>query len=228
MWTKNDIPPQTGKTVIVTGANSGIGYETALALYEAGAHVVLACRSLEKAENTLSRLPLQHGKGSLETAVLDLSDLNSVKSFADTFRENHGQLNLLINNAGVAMPPQSKTNDGYELQFGVNFLGHFALTGHLYPLIKATPMSRIVTVTSNGYQQAVIDFDNLRSEKSYDPMREYRLSKLANLIFSIELNRRIIANGDHVVSVAAQPGANKTDLMRYLSSDEINMPEYKD
>jgi NAD(P)-dependent dehydrogenase (short-subunit alcohol dehydrogenase family) len=107
-------------------------------------------------------------------------------------------------------------------------MGHFALTGHLYPLIKATPMSRIVTVTSNGYQQAVIDFDNLRSEKSYDPMREYRLSKLANLIFSIELNRRIIANGDHVVSVAAQPGANKTDLMRYLSSDEINMPEYKD
>ena len=109
------------------------------------------------------------------------------------------------------MPPSSKTAEGYELQFGVNFLGHFALTGHLYPLLKATSDSRIVTISSNGYQAAVIDFDNLKSEVNYDPMREYRQSKLANLMFSIELQRRIMAKGDKVLSIAAQPGANKTN-----------------
>lgn len=161
MWTKKNIPDQTGKTIIITGANTGIGFETALALYEAGAHVVLACRNLEKAENSRVTLQAQHGKGTLETGVLDLSDLNSVKQFADTFLQNHKQLHVLINNAGVATPPASKTTEGYELQFGVNFLGHFALTGRLYPLLKATPDARIITLASNGYQDAVIDFDNL-------------------------------------------------------------------
>lgn len=119
------------------------------------------------------------------------------------------------------MPPSSKTAEGYELQFGVNFLGHFALTGHLYPLLKATLGSRIVTISSNGYQAAVIDFDNLKSEVNYDPMREYRQSKLANLMFSIELQGRIMAKGDKVLSIAAQPGANKTELTRHLGEEAI-------
>ena len=221
MWTKKNIPSQTGKTVIVTGANSGIGFETALALYEAGANVILACRNPKSSEGTLVKLQELNGKGTLETGVLDLSDLSSVKKFADTFIQKHKRLDILINNAGVSMPPASKTTEGFELQFGVNFLGHFALTGHLYPLLKETPNSRIVTVSSNGYQTAVIDFDNLKSEVNYDPLREYRQSKLADLIFSVELHRRIIAKGDKVLSIAAQPGANKTELTRHLSEEAI-------
>lgn len=221
MWTKENIPDQAGKTIIITGANAGLGYETALALYEAGAHVVLACRDLEKAEATLHALQENGGKGSLEIRSLDLSDLSAVKTFADEFLKGHHRLDVLINNAGVAMPPASKTKQGYELQFGVNFLAHFALTGHLYPLLKATSGARIVTVSSNGYQAATIDFDNLRSELSYDPMREYRQSKLANLLFSIELHRRIIEKGDNIRSIAAQPGANKTELTRHLSPEAI-------
>jgi NAD(P)-dependent dehydrogenase (short-subunit alcohol dehydrogenase family) len=221
MWTKKNIPDQTGKTVIVTGANVGIGFETVLALYEAGANVILACRNLKNAENALNKLQELNGRGTLKTGVLDLSDLSSVKEFADTFLQKHKQLDILINNAGVAMPPASKTTEGYELQFGVNFLGHFALTGHLYPLLKATPNSRVVTLSSNGYQAAEIDFDNLKSEVNYDPIREYRQSKLADLIFSVELHRRIMAKGDKVLSIAAQPGANKTELTRYLSEDAI-------
>ena len=164
MWTKNNIPDQSGKTIIVTGANAGIGYETALALYQAGAHVILACRSHEKAEETLNKIKEQAGKGSLETGILDLSSLASVKHFAEDFLQNHQQLDVLINNAGVMIPPASKTTEGWELQFGVNFIGHFALTGLLYALIKSTPKSRIVTVSSMAYVHGKIDFDNLKSE----------------------------------------------------------------
>lgn len=221
MWTKENIPNQNGKTIIVTGANIGLGFETALALYEAGANVVLACRNLQKAEDTRVKLQVLNGKGTLETGILDLSDLSSVKLFAETFLQNHKQLAVLINNAGVAMPPASKTAEGFELQFGVNFLGHFALTGLLYTLLKATPGSRVVTLSSNGYQGSVIDFDNLKSETGYEPMREYRQSKLADLIFSVELHRRIMAKGDKGLSIAAQPGANKTELTRHLSEAEI-------
>jgi len=221
MWTKNSMPDLSCKTIIVTGANVGIGFETALELYEAGAHVILACRNSKNSEDTLIKLQELNGKGTLETGVLDLSHLSSVKQFADIFLKIHKRLDVLINNAGVAMPPASKTTEGYELQFGVNFLGHFALTGHLYPLLKATPNSRIVTLSSNGYQAAVIDFDNLKSEVNYDPMREYRQSKLADLMFSVELNRRIMAKGDKVLSIAAQPGANKTELTRHLSEEAI-------
>lgn len=215
------MPDLSCKTIIVTGANVGIGFETALELYEAGAHVILACRNSKNSEDTLIKLQELNGKGTLETGVLDLSHLSSVKQFADIFLKIHKRLDVLINNAGVAMPPASKTTEGYELQFGVNFLGHFALTGHLYPLLKATPNSRIVTLSSNGYQAAVIDFDNLKSEVNYDPMREYRQSKLADLMFSVELNRRIMAKGDKVLSIAAQPGANKTELTRHLSEEAI-------
>jgi len=163
----------------------------------------LLVRNQENAENTLVKLQEQNGKGTLEIGVLDLSNLSSVKQFADTYLQKHKSLDVLINNAGVSMPPASKTAEGYELQFGVNFLGHFALTGYLYPLLKATRDSRIVTISSNGYQNAVIDFDNLKSEVDYDPMREYRQSKLADLMFAVELHRIIIVKGDKVLSIAA-------------------------
>lgn len=213
---------QTGKTVIVTGANTGIGYETALALFEAGAHVVLACRSERNAQDAEARLRAQGGNGELETAILNLANLQSVSDFAEEFMQEHDKLDILINNAGVMTPPASKTDDGYELQFGVNFLGHYALTGHLYPLLNITPGSRIVTVSSMAYLRGAIDFDNLRSEHSYDAFREYAQSKLANVLFSVELQRRIEIANDQVFSVAAQPGANKTDLSRFMSEAEYN------
>lgn len=219
MWTKNDMPAQSGKTVIVTGANAGIGFETALAFYEKGAHVVLACRDLEKANDAANRIKQAAGTGTLEAALLDLGSLASVKQFAQSFIEHHLQLHLLINNAGVMIPPASKTEDGFELQFGVNFIGHFTLTGYLYPLLNATRGSRIVTVSSMAYLPGVIDFGNLRSEKDYEPMREYRQSKLADMLLTIELHRRITAVGGQVVSIAAQPGANKTELVRHMSDE---------
>jgi NAD(P)-dependent dehydrogenase (short-subunit alcohol dehydrogenase family) len=216
MWTKKDIPSQAGKIILVTGANAGIGYETALALYEAGAHVILACRSLENANQAINKIKEHPGKGTLEAMVLDLSSLAAIKQFADGFKAKHQKLDVLINNAGVMIPPASKTADGYELQFGVNFIGHFALTGHLYPLLKNTSGSRVVTVSSNAYLPGIIDFDNLKSEKDYEPMREYQQSKLGNMLFSVQLQRRIEATGDNVLSIAVQPGANKSDLSRYM------------
>lgn len=221
MWTTENIPDQSGKIIMVTGANAGVGFETARQLVISGAHVILACRNEKNAQDTLLRIRKLNGKGTMETGVLDLSDLCSVKQFAETFLQKHQRLDVLINNAGVATPPESKTVQGYELQFGVNFLGHFSLTGYLYPLLQATPQSRIVTLSSNGYQNARIDFNNLRSEISYDPMREYRQSKLANLIFSVELDRRIKYKGHEVQSIATQPGANKTSLTRHLSEEVI-------
>ncbi len=221
MWTKDNIPDQTGKTVLVTGANTGVGYETALALYEKDANVMLAGRDLKKVEDAVAKIKKLKGTGLAEAGILDLASLKSVKQFAESFIKNHKQLNLLINNAGVMIPPASKTAEGYELQFGVNFLGHFALTGYLYPLLEKTPGSRIITVSSLAYLRGVINFDNLKSEKSYDPMREYCQSKLADIIFSIELKRRLSANQKQTISIAAQPGANKTELSRYMSSEAL-------
>ena len=220
MWTKENIPDQSGKTVIVTGANTGVGFETALALYENGAHVVLAGRDLKKIEAAIASIEKLKGNGSVEAGIIDLASLKSVKQFAESFIKNYKQLDLLINNAGVMVPPESKTTEGYELQFGVNFLGHFALTGYLFPLLEKTPGSRIITVSSLAYLRGIIDFDNLRSENSYDPMREYCQSKLADIIFSIELQRRLTANHKQTVSIAAQPGANNTELSRYMSREE--------
>src|SRR5580700_10882766 len=221
MWTKNNIPDQSGKTVIVTGANAGVGFETALAFYEKGAHVIMAGRDLKKIEEAITRIKKLKGNATVDAGILDLASLKSVKQFAELYIQNHKQLDLLINNAGVMIPPASKTNEGYELQFGVNFLGHFALTGYLYPLLEKTPGSRIITVSSLAYLRGVIDFDNLKSEKFYDPMREYCQSKLADIIFSIELQRRLTANHKKTVSIAAQPGANKTELSRYMSSEAL-------
>ena len=221
MWTKEDMNNQAGKSAVVTGANAGVGFETALALYEKGARVIVACRDLFKANEAIKKIKLHDGSGSLEAGVLDLSSLESVKQFAEAITRKVSKLNLLINNAGVMRPPASKTAEGFELQFGVNFIGHFALTGYLYPTLKTTQGARVVTVSSNAYLRGVIDFDNLKLEKRYDKGREYAQSKLADLFLATELQRRIDTAGDSVVSIAAQPGANNTDLLRHLNTEEF-------
>ena len=220
MWTKENIPDQMGKIAIVTGANAGIGYETALALYEAGAHVIIAARDAAKAEEAATMIKAGGGHGTLEVGILNLANLSQIKNFADSIKAKHTQLHILINNAGVMVPPASKTDDGFELQFGVNFLGHFALTGYLYPLLKQTPGARVVTLSSGGHKFVdAIDFENLRSEKSYDANREYAISKLADLQFMLELQRRFDQAGDHVLSTAAHPGVTKTTLSRHMPDD---------
>lgn len=221
MWTKENIPDQTGKIAIVTGANSGIGFEIALGLYQAGAHVILACRNLDNALAALERMKAAAGKGSLEAGLLNLANLSDVKKFTDIIKKEHGKLNILINNAGVMIPPASKTDDGFELQFGVNFLGHFALTAHLYPLLKKATGARVVTLSSGAYKSVQqIDFDNLRSEKSYDANREYGISKLADMQFALELQRRITNADDTILSVAAHPGVTETSLSRHMPEED--------
>lgn len=222
MWTKENIPNQAGKTVIVTGANAGIGYETALALYEKGAHVVLACRDIKKANAAAEAILRTESEGSVEILELDLSDLESVKAAANTFKSKHQKLDLLINNAGVMVPPASKTAQGFELQFGTNVLGHYAFTGYLFPLLKATPQSRIVTVSSLVYTRGTMDYTNLKLEKEYDANREYAQSKLGNLLFTLELQRRIEKADNEVLSVASHPGVTGTELARYISKEEFN------
>jgi len=220
MWTQKNIPDQTGKTALVTGANSGIGYATALALYQAGAEVIIACRSTENADEAIKKMKGIGGGGTLEAGVLNLASLQEVKEFADGIRKKHTQLSILINNAGVMTPPESTTAEGFELQFGVNFLGHFALTAHLYPLLKQTPGSRVVTLSSGAHRfAAAIDFDNLKSELSYDANREYAISKLADLQFTLELQRRINLAGEPVISSAAHPGVTETDLSRHMPKE---------
>lgn len=227
MWTTQQMPNLTGKTVLVTGANTGIGYETALAFYRAGAHVVLACRSLDKARHAQAAMQQSGGPGTLEVAHLDMAGLRQVQQFTDAFAQRHPQLHVLVNNAAAMVPPAASTTDeGFELQFGVNFLGHFALTGRLYSLLNATPGARVVTVSSMGYLEGRLDFTNLRLEKGYDALREYRQSKLANLLFALELQRRIAATHGQVLSLAAQPGANRTtwavDISaKYLAAAEV-------
>lgn len=219
MWTKENINSLQGKTAIVTGANSGIGFQTALALYEAGAHVVVATRNNANAAHAIEEMKKRNGSGSLETGVIDLASLDSVHAFADSFRSRHSKLDILINNAGVMIPPAATTAEGYELQFGINFVGHFSLTGLLYPALASTHRARIVTVTSLAYTSGSIDFANLRLEKEYDAQREYSQSKLADIMFAIELQDRITAKADTVLSLAAHPGVTKTELSRNMTKE---------
>ena len=221
MWSTEDMPDQSGKTVIVTGANSGIGFESVKALYAKGAYVILACRDLVKARAAMDSIYKRPSPGKLEAALLDLSSLSSVKTFADVLLKRGTPLNMLINNAGIMNPPLTFTAEGFESQFGINFLGHFALSAHLYPLLHKAEGARIVTVSSLAYTYGAIDFGNLRAETSYDAFREYCQSKLADLLFTIELRRRIFSKGDEVLSVAAHPGVTRTDLSRFMSAEEI-------
>jgi len=199
MWTSVDIPDQTGRVALVTGANSGIGRETAEVLASKGATVVRACRNPHRVPG--------------ETLRLDLADLAAVRAAAAEFAERYDRLDLLINNAGVMIPPYSRTRDGFELQFGTNHLGHFALTGLLLDRLLATDGSRVVTVSSNGHRRGVINFADLQSEHGYHPMTAYAQSKLANLLFTFELQRRLAGTG--TIAVAAHPGAARTGLTRH-------------
>jgi NAD(P)-dependent dehydrogenase (short-subunit alcohol dehydrogenase family) len=216
-WTDVDVPSQAGRVAVVTGANSGIGYDAARLLAERGATVVLACRSLEKATDAAGRIA-QHAPGANVTVVsLDLSDLSSVRQAAETIRSTQRRVDLLVNNAGVMVPPFGLTVDGFELQFGTNHLGHFALTGLLLDLVMATPGSRVVTVSSSAHRMGRIDFDDLQSEAHYRPGRAYGQSKLANLLFTYELERRLQASDSTTIAVAAHPGAASTELGRHFA-----------
>ena len=219
-WTTSNIPDQTGRVAIVTGSNTGIGYETALALAKKSAHVVLACRSQAKGEEAIEKIEASQPSGNVELMLLDLSSLDSVRAFAGAFNAAHGRVDLLINNAGVMIPPFGTTAEGFELQIGVNYIGHFALTGLLFDKLVATPTSRVVTLSSIAHRQGKIDFDTLTGEDlqngaDYKPTIAYMQSKLADLMFAIELQRRLTEEGWGTTSVAAHPGFTATDLQRH-------------
>lgn len=215
-WARDDIPDQAGRVAIVTGANTGIGYETARALAHARADVTLACRSQKKGEGAVARIAAERPRGRVSFAALDLADLDSVCDFADAFTHTHERLDLLINNAGVMVPPEGRTAQGFELQLGVNHLGHFALTGRLLDLLGATPGARVVTVSSSAHRFGKMDFDDLDfTTRGYDAWAAYGQSKLANLLFTFELQRRLEARGQGVIATAAHPGWTGTDLQRH-------------
>jgi NAD(P)-dependent dehydrogenase (short-subunit alcohol dehydrogenase family) len=211
-WTQNDIPDQQGKLVIVTGGNSGIGYEASLALAGRNAHVILAVRSVDKGEEAAREIRQRHAQAQVTVMALDLSDLKSVRAFAGTFLASHDRLDILINNAGVMALPARKTVDGFEMQFGTNHLGHFALTGLLLPMLTKTPGARVVTVSSGMHVSGDIHFDDLQWEKKYDRWGAYAQSKLSNLLFAYELQRRFEKAGIKTISVSCHPGYAATNL----------------
>ena len=212
-WSARQIPRQDGKRVIVTGANSGIGYHTALELARAGAEVVLAVRDGARGQEAAKALLAEVPAAKVTVEALDLASLASVRAFAARIVADGRPLDLLINNAGVmALPTRELTTDGFERQLGTNHLGHFALTALVWPRLRAAPGARVVTVSSSVAYFAKLDLANLQSERRYGPMRTYGQSKLANLLFMLELHRR--AAGLGVVSIAAHPGATATNLQR--------------
>ncbi len=212
-WNEKDIPNLKGKRALITGANSGIGFETARIMAEKGAQVILACRSEDKAVQAMAKIRRKSPNAELHFLPLDLSSLQSVHHMADMFHEQYDKLDYAINNAGVMWLPQSKTVDGFESQIGTNHLGHYALTGLLLPALLKTPGSRIVTVSSIAHTAGNIYFDDLFFERhSYGKQKAYSQSKLANLVFARELERRLNANGAQTISVAAHPGVANTNL----------------
>ena len=215
-WTVADVPDQQGRTAVVTGANSGIGFEAAAVLAQRGAVTVLACRDTGKAERAAARLSATAPRAKVSVVRLDLASLDSVRAAAEQIRASHERLDLLINNAGLMMPPRGTTADGFELQFGTNHLGHFALTGLLLEAMLAVPGSRVVTVSSQGHRAGRIDFADLQSERRYGRMSAYAQSKLANLMFTYELERRLRAAGAATIALAAHPGSAGTDLVRHF------------
>ena len=211
-WTSEQIPDQHGRVAIVTGANSGLGLETARELARRGASVVLACRNTEKGERARREIEASAPGAQLELAELDLGSLASVEAFAESFRSSHDGLDLLIDNAGVMAPPRRRTADGFELQLGTNHLGHFALAARLVGALEGREDARVVTLSSNAHKFGRIRFDDLQSERRYNRWRAYNQSKLADLLFALELDRRLRAAGSSVKSVAAHPGYSATNL----------------
>jgi NAD(P)-dependent dehydrogenase (short-subunit alcohol dehydrogenase family) len=233
IWTQADIPAQTGKLALVTGSNSGIGFEAARVLAERGATVVLACRGASKAEEARTRILAVQAGADVIVMPLDLADLDSVHEFAQSFAARFDRLDLLINNAGVMMPPASTTKQGFELQFGVNHLAHFALTGLLLEQLKRTAGARVVNVSSQAHRGGRIDFDDVDFQtRRYDRMAAYNQSKLANLLFTFEAVRRFAAAGIDVLVAAAHPGWTRTNLQQYwgianLLNPLLGMPPAK-
>ncbi|ACA99476.1 MULTISPECIES: oxidoreductase [Cyanophyceae] len=212
----DSLPSQQGKKAIVTGANTGLGFETALGLAKTGCHVILACRDMDKAAAAATEIRQQIPDANVETMALDLSQLASVKEFATAYRQRHQTLNLLINNAGIMFPPYSQTVDGFESQFCVNYLGHFLLTALLIDLMPDTAESRVVSLSSNAHKFGKINFQDLQSEQNYSATAAYGQSKLACLLFAVELQRRLAAKNKNILSVAAHPGIAPTELGRYI------------
>lgn len=214
-WTAADIPDQTGRVAVVTGANTGLGYETAAALADHGARVVLAVRNLDKGKDAAARITAQSPHADVALQELDLTSLESVRAAAEQLKAAHDRIDLLINNAGVMYTPKETTKDGFEMQFGTNHLGHFALTGLLLDRLLPVAGSRVVTVSSMGHRiLADIHFDDLQWERSYNRVAAYGQAKLANLLFTYELQRRLAPHGT-TIAAAAHPGGSNTELGRY-------------
>lgn len=217
-WTAENIPDLSGKVFIVTGGNSGLGYESVKAFAAKGAEVIMASRSTEKGEEARTEILKEHPRANIRVMPLDLGDLESVRGFASAFKKSYKHLDVLLNNAGIMMPPYFTTKNGFEGQFGTNHLGHFALTGLLMDLLLKTKGARIVSVSSGAHKRGEMDFSNLQFEngKDYSPSKAYGRSKLANLLFTYELQRKLEAAGKDTIVAAAHPGVALTNLGRYL------------
>lgn len=217
-WTFENIPDLTGRMIVVTGGNSGLGYESVKAFAAKGAEVVLASRTVEKGEAAKNEILRTVPEGKITVMQLDLGDLDSVRDFASTLKKTFSKLDVLLNNAGIMMTPYFTTKDGFEGQFGTNHLGHFALTGWLLDLLLSTPGSRVVNVSSGAHRNGVMDFSNLQYEngEGYTPTKAYGRSKLSNLLFTYELQRKLEASGKDTIAVAAHPGVAMTNLARHL------------
>lgn len=217
-WTTADMPDLAGKVIVVTGANSGIGFEAAQEFARKGARTILACRSMDKAEAALAQIKAEIPDAQAEIMSLDLASQASVRQFADAFKAKYDRLDVLVNNAGIMMVPYATTEDGFESQFATNHLGHFALTGLLIDLLLKTLGSRVVNVSSGGHRFGKMDFDDLMFEggQGYSAMRSYGRSKLANLLFTYELQRRYDAAHADAIAVAAHPGSSSTNLGNHL------------
>jgi NAD(P)-dependent dehydrogenase (short-subunit alcohol dehydrogenase family) len=215
-WNLEQAPTQKGRIAVVTGANIGLGYATALGLAAKGCSLVLACRNMDKAEAAKAGIVAHHPKAAIDCMALDLASLKSVRKFAAAYKRRHAKLDLLINNAGIMMPPFALSEDGFESQLAANYLGHFALTGLLLPLILKTPNSRIVSLSSLAHKWGEIQFEDLNFERRYDKRLAYGQSKLACLMFAYELQRRLTRAGHSSLSVAAHPGVSSTNLFQHL------------
>ncbi len=214
-FTDADVPDQSGRTFVVTGANTGLGFEASSVLAARGARVLLACRSRDKAEAAMQRIRARTAAADLSFVALDQANLDSVRAAAEQIQQEP-RLDVLVNNAGIMVPPRELTKDGFESQFGVNHLGTFALTGRLLGKLRGQPGSRVVSTASIAHYGGRIDFDDLNAEKSYDRIKRYRMSKIANLLFGYELQRRLEAAGAETISVICHPGVADTELPRYI------------
>ena len=217
-WDIKNESSQLGKIAIVTGANSGIGYETTLGLVKKGVEVIMACRNIQKAEDAKAKILQLHPEAKIKSMMIDLTSLTAVKKFVHEFQRQFDKLDILINNAGIMMSPYKITQDDFESQLATNYIGHFALTGLLLPLLTKTANSRIITLSSLSYKWAQIQFDDFHAQKGYSSRKAYGQSKRACLMFAFELQRRLSIADYNILSVAAHPGLCKTNLDQYFPS----------